>query len=255
MPYLDSKIDKHYKNCINPVGKRLYIRDYDDKGKQTYVPWGLTCTSCGVVVKEKQKYQRGLTPKQLRKMELEKELEGSNYAKTMEKLTGRPYNSQDHLERAQQRKIRHKLERVKRRKLRNGQEPITPFEAGLRRRVKDLKHFYEFASWYADGDNKEIKDIWNQNLVEQFLYVSPRPTISELKKVYYLFGPDGNASTIAVDLQSKFRYVGFVPNPERPGWMKRDKDAYIELLKSEAKKRMELMQQIIKSREGTKEIK
>ena len=53
MPYLDSKIEKHKTSCKNPVGKRLYIRDYTDDGKQRFVPWGLTCTTCGVVVKEK----------------------------------------------------------------------------------------------------------------------------------------------------------------------------------------------------------
>ena len=55
MPYLDSKIErnKHTKACNNPVGKRLYIRDYNDKGKTCFVSCGLICTTCGVVIKRK----------------------------------------------------------------------------------------------------------------------------------------------------------------------------------------------------------
>ena len=65
MPYLDSKIEasKHKKNCINPVAKRLYIRDYDDRGKQRFISWGVTCTTCGVIVKEN--YEPNLTSERM----------------------------------------------------------------------------------------------------------------------------------------------------------------------------------------------
>ena len=91
MPYLDNKVEKHKPKCANPVGKRLYIRDYDEEGKQRFVPWGLTCTTCGVIVKEK--FKPNLTPKEFEAREIERKrnmkLEGTKYAKTFEKLTGR----------------------------------------------------------------------------------------------------------------------------------------------------------------------
>ena len=52
MPYLNKKITIHNKGCKNPNVKRLYIRDYDNKGKQKYVPYAVTCTNCGALVKE-----------------------------------------------------------------------------------------------------------------------------------------------------------------------------------------------------------
>ena len=53
-------------------------------------------------------------------------------------------------------------------------------------------------------------------------------------------------STVKVDPQNKLRLRGYVLNPDKPaGWLKRDKEAYLELLKSEALKRQDLMTQII----------
>src|SRR5436189_4313682 len=119
LPHLDSKIEKHKSSCRNPVGRRLYIRDYDDKGKQQFTPWGLTCTTCGVVVK--QKYQQNLTLEQRNKKELyDKEL-------------------YEHME---QRKIRDKLKRLQRRRM--GPDPITPKEIGLRRRIEAYNRLYSY---------------------------------------------------------------------------------------------------------------
>ena|SRR6476620_6818157 len=51
MPYLDSKIAKKHKaGCKKPKAKRLYIRDYGDKGQQIFIPYGITCLSCKVVI-------------------------------------------------------------------------------------------------------------------------------------------------------------------------------------------------------------
>ena len=51
MPYLDSKIsEKHKAGCKKPKAKRLYIRDYGDKGQQIFIPYGITCPSCKVVI-------------------------------------------------------------------------------------------------------------------------------------------------------------------------------------------------------------
>lgn len=240
MPYLDSKIDKHYKNCINPVGKRLYIRDYDDNGKQKFVSWGLTCTTCGVVVKEK--YQHGLTPKQLRKREMDRKLEGSKYAKTFEKLTGRPYASwKERFERSQKYKVMKKLKRLQRRRL--GKDPMTPQETGLRRRIRGFKNLY-----YIDNLYWSLKDEnsinWSEDLSERFLNITPRPTINELVQVIKSspLGRYNNGSLV-------YRNRGYVPNPDKEGWLKYDKEAYKKLLKSEAQKRIEIMEDIIKSRE------
>ena len=53
---------------------------------------------------------------------------------------------------------------------------------------------------------------------------------------------------ISVDSQRIFRNRGYVPHPEKPGWLKYDREAYLELLKSEAQKRNEMMQEIIRER-------
>jgi hypothetical protein len=222
MPYLDSKIEKHHKGCINPVGKRLYIRDYDDNGKQKFVSWGLTCTTCGVVVKGK--YERNLTKQERWKLEF-----------GLKKL-----NDKEYLNRQRAYKIKRKLERIQRRKI--GKDPMTPQESGLRTRIKNFK--------VEESD---------QNIVEQFLYLSPRPTVRELIDVVYPLGWDPH------------KHKNCIPDPEKSGYLKYDlgrwkKDPktgeifkwnddpnfvsdYEKLLKQEAQKRIELMKQIIKSRE------
>ena len=70
MPYLDSKIEtnQHKNDCSNPIGKRLYIRDYNDKGKSCFIPWGLTCTTCDVVIKD-ENFQQNLPPRQKERKE------------------------------------------------------------------------------------------------------------------------------------------------------------------------------------------
>jgi hypothetical protein len=247
MPYLDNKIDKHKPKCANPVGKRLYIRDYDNEGKQRFVPWGLTCTTCGVIVKEK--FKPNLTPKEFEAKESERKRNTKleeTYAKTFEKLTGRAYSDpswEETLEWKRKRKIANKLERLQRKKL--GPEPISPEESGLRTRIRNLKDFYQMQSHYwGHPDNKETLDFgWDEKLVEQFLNLSPRPSTSELEGIF-----NGPEFVIDIDSKRKFRTRGFVPDREKPGWLKYDKEAYIELLKSEAHKRQEIMQTIIKTR-------
>ena len=46
MPYLNDKLtsSQHKDDCKSPSVKRLYIRDYDNKGRQKFVPYGITCT-------------------------------------------------------------------------------------------------------------------------------------------------------------------------------------------------------------------
>jgi hypothetical protein len=239
MPYLDSKIElsKHRKNCGNPVGKRLYIRDYDDKGKQKFVSWGLTCTTCGVVVKEK--YERNLTPRELKYVERQKkfESEGSEYSKLLiQRLGGRSMTWQQSLESRRTCQVEGKLKRLER-KLR-GPRIYSHGEAGLRTRTRNLKHFYEWMNRYEHSDIS-----WDNALVEQFLHVYPRPTIKELVEIF-----EPSDSVISVDSQKVFRYRGYVPNPDKPDFMKYDFQKYKELLKSEALKHQDMMREIINSR-------
>ena len=48
--------------------------------------------------------------------------------------------------------------------------------------------------------------------------------------------------------QNQDTHRGYVPDPDRPGWMKYDREEYLKILKQEAQKRIELMLQIMKSR-------
>ena len=165
MPYLDHKIElnKHKKTCLNPVGKRLYIRDYDDKGKQRFVPWGLTCPNCDVVIKENIEH---------------------NFLSTIQKndmkfLKESHFGGEEVYERNQRYKVIEKLQRIKRRGL--GPYPISPEENGFRKRIKGYNRLY------SDIYNDKVRNLirWNPNVVEEFLYMTPRPTIRELKKVIY----------------------------------------------------------------------
>ena len=53
MPYLSLPIENHDKNCTDPYNvKRLWIKDYDDKGRQKFVRYALTCLSCNVIIRD-----------------------------------------------------------------------------------------------------------------------------------------------------------------------------------------------------------
>jgi hypothetical protein len=160
------------------VVKRLYIGDYDDRGKQRFISWGMTCTACGIIVKEN--YEPNLTP-----------------------------------------------ERMSRK------------EAGLRTRIGLLKQFYELMALHW-GD---LNIAWDDELVEQFLDVVPRPTIKELAEVF-----QPSWSNVNVDSQKWRRYRRFIDDPDKQGWLKSDRKKYKGLLESEALKRQEMTRDIIKSR-------
>jgi hypothetical protein len=178
MPYLDSKIEArmHKRNCNNPVAKRLYIRDYDDEGKQRFVSWGMTCATCGVIVKEN--YEPIPTPQQLRMIKTDKKLEDSKIPKLMERASGHHYNWQESLKMPHKRKVARKLEKLQRKKL--GSERMPRKEAGFRTRIGRLKQFYELMGLHW-GD---LNIAWDDELVAQFLNVLPRPMIKELAEVY-----------------------------------------------------------------------
>ena len=109
---------------------------------------------------------------------------------------------------------------------------------GLRRRIKYFKSLYECAPLYSG-----INIDWPNGLCEKFLDIKPRPTIEELEQVLY---PPGG---LWLTSQNQFTRRGVVPDPDRPGRMIYNKEEYLKTLKQEAKKRIELMLQVMKSRE------
>jgi hypothetical protein len=218
MPYLNSKLEpsKHKKNCVNPVAKRLYIRDYDYKGNQKFVSWGLTCTTCGIVIKQ-------------------------NYEHNFTKGKRITYHDKGPLEFDRERKFQNKIEGLKQKKPRP--DRMSPTESGLRKRIGRLKQFYELMSLHW-GD---LDIAWEDELVEDFLNVSPRPTIKELQEIF-----QPTWSKVNIGSRRWRKYIGYVDDPDKQGWLKYDREKYKDLLESEAHKRQDMMRQIIKSREGKK---
>jgi hypothetical protein len=180
---------------------------------------------------------------------LDRKLEGTKYRKYLEKVSGRS-NWQEDFEIEQKNKIARKLKRLERKK----HGPITPKESGLRRRIRNLKQFYAWASRklfaplsdHSDKKRQSIEIAWDDNLIEQFLNLDPRPTITELGEV---FAPPDFIIKVG-SAKHRRKYAGYVPYPDKPGFLKKDEYAYIQLLKSEANKRKEIMQGIIRKRKG-----
>jgi hypothetical protein len=148
----------------------------------------------------------------------------------------RPESWREPFEKRQKYKLTDTLARLRQKKL--GRVPVTHSKAGLRTRIRNLKRFYEFVRTYWEFDIP-----WDNELVEEFLYLNPRPNLVELSQVFHL-----PKSVISVDPQSKFRLRGYVPDPVKPGWLKYDEAGYVEFLKSEALRRQDMMRDIIKTR-------
>lgn len=123
---------------------------------------------------------------------------------------------------------------------------ISPYEKGLRKRIKGLrKLYYDNLRWDRENVWTDFAtNKWPEDLAEKFLNLQPRPTIEELKQVVY---PKGLALA-PLDSQNQYRLRGYVPDPDKPGWLKYDKEEYYRLRRQEALKRLEAMQQIIQSR-------
>jgi hypothetical protein len=119
---------------------------------------------------------------------------------------------------------------------------MTPEENGLRRRIRGFKKLYKYAGSY--WSDHSLADCWSSELAERFLILDPRPTITELKQVA---SPPGLIIE-ALTSQNQYNRRGLVPDPEKPGWLKYDKEAYIKILKQEAQKRQQVMRQIIETR-------
>jgi hypothetical protein len=217
LPYVDSQIpwESHSENCPNPVAKRLYIRDYDKKGNQRFVPWGVTCTNCGVILK--QSYEHNLTKKQVSDEKFQKE-----FHERLEKRQGfkdslfaGPRLSKEEVERRHMRWAKER--KIRRRKLQMlGGSRMSLQEVGLRRRVKELKRMYENDCYHF----KVLKNMinWDDELVEKFL--ATRPTLTSLDSVLRCPPLYRSNNKIA----NRFR--GYIPDPNKPGYLKRDRSHY-----------------------------
>src|SRR5207245_322068 len=90
---------------------------------------------------------------------------------------------------------------------------LTPKEIGLRTRLHNLKNLYESESAY--WSDKSIAACWSNELTEKFL--SLQPTTSEVKQVLI-----GSELKLKLNCQNYRTGRGWVDNPDKPGWMKRD---------------------------------
>lgn len=115
-------------------------------------------------------------------------------------------------------------------------ESRTPEQVGLRRRVSYLESLYDTQLRYYWSDKTFS---WPKGIIEKFLDVEP--TIAELKQVLL-------AGKLKLNSQNQYRHRGWVANPDKPGYLKYDDEAYQQLLKQDAQKQQELMQKIIESR-------
>ena len=85
---------------------------------------------------------------------------------------------------------------------------------------------------------------WDPELVKRFLLSGP--TKIELSYVFSGLYPFTSTS---MNWQKRHDLIGYVPNPDKPGVFKHDKQKYIELLKSEIKMKNEVMNYILKREE------
>jgi hypothetical protein len=96
---------------------------------------------------------------------------------------------------------------------------ISPKEVGLRRRIKGFNELYSYK--YDEKMSSLIK--WNPDVCEKFLNMDPRPTVEQLKRVVYSspLRRYNNGSDV-------YRYRGWIPDPDKPGYLKYDKSPWIQ---------------------------
>jgi hypothetical protein len=116
----------------------------------------------------------------------------------------------------------------------NEYTPISPTERGLRRRLCRFEG-YDPRKGTPYGRSTSYRP---NELYKKFLNLSPRPTMSELKRALMPLGWDPR------------RHTNYVPNADEPGYLKYNADGkgYNKLLKEEPQKRKEIMHEIIKNR-------
>ena len=112
-------------------------------------------------------------------------------------------------------------------------EAITPQEKGLRRRVRGFKRLYDYARYYFENSLGEDAIIhWPNGLIEQFLDLNPRPTISELSQVVY---PEGLILR-PLNSQNQFTGRGYAPDLKIPGRLQYNPGEYTKLRRHEAQR-------------------
>jgi len=122
---------------------------------------------------------------------------------------------------------------------------ITPEEKGLRKRIHGFKGLYDYAGILLESRlGYDAKISWQNGLIEQFLNLSPQPTVSELRQVVY---PEG-LMLRPLNSQNQYDRIGYVPDPEEPELHTYNLQKFIELRRYEAQRRQEIMLQIINSR-------
>jgi hypothetical protein len=130
---------------------------------------------------------------------------------------------------------------------------MIPKEVGLRRRVQNLYGVYHVSVWRLmylsqDLNTFSVDDYLDRKVVAKFLDLDPRPTIEELRHV--LYSPE---LKLGLNSQNQLRKEAWIPNPEKPGRFKRDKHPYreyLKLVKADAQKQQQIMQQVVQSRIG-----
>ena len=124
---------------------------------------------------------------------------------------------------------------------------MSPKEVGLRRRVQNLCKIYHVSVGRLTDPLSDLNTFYlDRKVVAKFLNLAPRPTIEELRHV--LFSPE---LKLGLNSQNQLRKEARIPNPEKPGWRKRDRrpyHEYLKLVKADAQKQQEIMQQAIQSR-------
>jgi hypothetical protein len=128
----------------------------------------------------------------------------------------------------------------------NGEKDISPKERGLRRRVAGFKKLYLHAGrqWIGRLDEVDYIIDWSDEITEKFLNLNPRPTIEELSQVIYSAG----LPIKPLNSQNQFTRIGFIPSAEEKNCLIHNPKENVKLRRKEAKRRQEIMQQIIESR-------
>ncbi|MGH9974733.1 MAG: hypothetical protein ACRD8Z_02710 [Nitrososphaeraceae archaeon] len=91
--------------------------------------------------------------------------------------------------------------------------------------------------------NRSMENCWDSELAEKFLNLNPLPTVEELSLVL-------QGSRIGFNSRDPYKAQGFVPDPQNPRKLKYDTNEYQGIILSEAEKRKEIMQKIIRERTG-----
>ncbi|MGC1133649.1 MAG: hypothetical protein WA941_12565 [Nitrososphaeraceae archaeon] len=139
-------------------------------------------------------------------------------------------------------------------------ERISPYEIGLRRKIREFFKLYDLEYDYFNKDRVMI--TWPIDLSAKFLEIKPRPTIKELKKVIYPFGydlrkrrfrdmtPDPDRPGDFLGIPHLKYSSSYMQDPQRPDTLIWNKDNEFDKLKlKEMERRQELMIQIMKSRD------